>query len=125
MNLYIAPGGESYPCYALMGAGHNLGNAFNGGLAGVLERNNVYRRVTVDSNRKCGRCDLRYLCGGFCRAWSSSPDAPPTDCAALYEQARGTLLSALDVLDVSIEQWQAIGSPLPDPDYPLIAERNV
>jgi hypothetical protein len=68
----------------------------------------------VDSNQKCGLCVLRYLCGGFCRAWGSTadPDSPPTDCAALYAQARGLLLSAVDVLDVSVEQWQMAGLPL-------------
>jgi uncharacterized protein len=127
MNLYVAPDGEAYPCYALMGAGHNLGNVLNDGLAGVLERNNAYRRVTVDSNHKCRQCDLRYLCGGFCRAWGSSadPDSPPTDCAALYAQARGLLLSALDVLDVSVEQWQAAGLPLLVPDFSLEIERSL
>ncbi|MBN1937766.1 MAG: TIGR04083 family peptide-modifying radical SAM enzyme [Anaerolineae bacterium] len=113
MNLYIAPDGESFPCYALMGAEHHLGNAFSDGLAGVLEWNNAYRRVTVDSNRQCQHCAMRYLCGGFCRAWGSSadPDAPPTDCAALYERAQHILTGALEALDVSAERWRAAGLP--------------
>jgi uncharacterized protein len=154
MNLYVAPDGESYPCHALMGAGHNslhrfaglanpasrlgfgnpsqqiqhnLGNVLNDGLVRALERNNAYRRVTVDSNHKCGQCDLRYLCGGFCRAWGSSadPDSPPTDCAALYAQARGLLICALDVLDVSVEQWQTAGLPLLVPELSLEVERSL
>jgi uncharacterized protein len=127
MNLYVAPDGESYPCYALKGAGHNLGNVLTNGLAGALERNNAYRRVTVDSNQKCGQCAVRYLCGGFCRAWGSNadPDSPPVDCIALYEQARGLLLSALDVLNVSVEQWQAAGLPLLVPDFLLEVERSL
>ena len=69
MNLYVGPDGGCYPCYALMGERHRLGNALDEGLATVLARNNVYRRVTVDSNLKCRTCALRYVCGGFCRAW--------------------------------------------------------
>ena len=88
MNLYIGPGGECYPCYALMSARHSLGNTLEDGLAAVLERNDAYRCVTVDSNRQCRRCALRYLCGGFCQAWGTldDPDAPSADCTG----GRGT-----------------------------------
>jgi uncharacterized protein len=115
MNLYVGPGGECYPCYALTGARHHLGNALEGGLAAVLARNDACRRVTVDSNEQCRDCALRYLCGGFCRAWGSSddPDAPPTDCAALHQRARGLLLSALESLEVSVERWLTAGLPCP------------
>jgi len=116
MNLYVGSGGECYPCYALMGARHHLGNVLDDGLAAVLARNNACRRVTVDSNRQCRRCALRYLCGGFCRAWGSSddPDAPPTNCTALHQRARGLLLSALESLDVNTERWLAAGLPWPE-----------
>jgi len=115
MNLYVGPDGVCYPCYALMGARHQLGNAFEDGLVAVLERNDAYRRVTVDSNMKCRECALRYLCGGFCRAWSrdDDPEAPPPDCSALYTRANTKLLSALDVLNVQTESWEAVGLPLP------------
>jgi len=114
MNLYIAPDGQCYPCYALVGAPHSLGNVLGDGLAAVLERDQAYRRVTVDSNRQCRHCALRYLCGGFCRAGggSADPDAPPRDCTALHEWARGLLLSSLSILGVNVEQWQAAGLPL-------------
>ena len=84
MNLYIAPDGGCFPCYALTGSRHDLGNALVDGLAAVLAANGAYRRVTVDSNRRCRQCSLRYLCGGTCRAWSASgdPDAGPGDCTA-------------------------------------------
>ncbi len=116
MNLYIGPGGECFPCYALTDAQHALGNALDDGLAAVLERNDLYRRVTVDSNRQCRACALRYLCGGFCRAWSNrdSPNAPPTDCAALHERARSLLLGASEALGVTMERWLAAGLPLPE-----------
>ena len=116
MNLYVGPDGACYPCYALTGAGHYLGNVLDDGLAAVIARNDAYRLVTVDSNRRCRACTLRYMCGGFCRAWGSSgdPDSPPTDCTALHERARGLLQGALEALDVRVERWLAAGLPLPE-----------
>jgi uncharacterized protein len=115
MNLYIGPWGECYPCYALIGTRHHLGNALDDGLTTILAQNDAYRQVTVDSNRQCCHCALRYVCGGFCRAWRSSDDsdAPPIDCAALHERARSLLLSALESLEVSVERWLAAGLPVP------------
>ena len=116
MNLCVGPDGACYPCYALMGERHRLGNALDGGLlAAILARNDAYRRVTVDSNRGCRRCPLRYLCGGFCRAWCSGddPDAATPDCSALHERGRDLLLNALEALDVRAS-WLAAGLPLPD-----------
>lgn len=117
MNLYVAPGGACYPCYALRGERHLLGDALDEGLAAVLERNDAYRRVTVDSNSKCRQCALRYVCGGFCRAWSrdDNPNGPPSDCSALYARAQKQLLSALDVLNIQTESWAAAGLSLPTP----------
>lgn len=113
MNLYIDPHGECYPCYALMGVRNHLGNIWDGGLAAVLERNHAYRRVTVDNSQQCRACPLRYLCGGFCRAWKTAdgPDAPPVDCAALYRRAQTVLFGALEILAVSQEQWQSARLP--------------
>jgi len=114
MNLYVGPEGTCYPCYALMGERHRLGNALEEGLAAVLARNAVYRQVTVDSNQRCRTCALRYVCGGFCRAWgvSEDPNGPPVACTSLNERARALLLNALEVLDVTVEQWIAAGLPL-------------
>jgi uncharacterized protein len=114
MNLYIGPHGECYPCYALMGPQYDLGNVFADGLPAVLARNNAYRLVTVDSNAACGRCGLRYLCGGACRVWSTGRDsnAEPGDCAALHAAARERLLSALSVLQISEGRWLAADLPL-------------
>ena len=112
MNLFIGPGGECYPCYALMGRAHALGNALEDGLTSVLQQNDRYRRVTVDSNEQCRLCTLRYLCGGFCRAWSTDgPNAPPQDCTALQERAHNLLAGALDVLEIEMEVWLAAGLP--------------
>ena len=113
MNLFIGPGGECFPCYALMGSAHVLGNALTEGLLEVLQNNERYRNATVDSNAKWCLCALRYLCGGFCRAWSANgPDAAPQDCAALQERAHSLLASALETLDVEMEEWLTAGLPV-------------
>ena len=116
MNLYVGPGGECFPCYALLGEGNALGNALELGAAAILASPGFRRLklVTVDSNRRCRHCALRYLCGGFCRAWavSDDPDASPTDCSALYERAHGLLVGALESLQVSPERWCAADLPL-------------
>lgn len=115
MNLYVGPTGDCFPCYALMSSQNELGNALEEGLAAILERNDRFRQVTVDSNKKCQQCAMRYLCGGFCRAWSNNPkdpDAPPLDCSALYTRASNQLKSALKVLDIPLEHWTASGLAL-------------
>ena len=112
MNLYIGPRGECYPCYAVIGAAHALGNALEEDLSSIIKRNDRYRLATVDSNAKCRLCSLRYLCGGFCRAWSvDGPDAPPQDCTALQARARNLLAGALETLDVEMDDWLAAGLP--------------
>ena len=113
MNLYIGPRGECYPCYALMESKHRLGNALEDGLEAVLKRNDPYRQITVDSNTQCQVCTLRYLCGGFCRTWSSNgnPNAALRDCTPLQLRAYDSLLGALETLDVPLERWQAAGLP--------------
>jgi uncharacterized protein len=117
MNLYVGTDGECYPCYALTDARYSLGNALGDSLAMILasERYRALKQVTVDSNEKCRRCELRYLCGGYCRAWGSAadPNAPPGDCTALHERARGLLLLALESVEVRVEHWLAAGLPLP------------
>lgn len=125
MNLYITPDGKCYPCYALMGEQHYLGNALADGMAVVLAQNDVYRCITVDSNQQCRHCALRYLCGGFCRAWSNGdgPDASPTDCAALYQRAQSLLMGALEALNVSAERWIA-GLPILKCPPKIFAEQS-
>lgn len=117
LNLYVGPEGDCYPCHALMTPRHYLGNLFAEGVASLVAAAPFqrYKEITVDSNRQCRRCYLRYLCGGFCRAWSrdDDPNAPPVDCSALHRRAGQTLLSALERLAVNRADWLAAGLPLP------------
>ena len=115
MNLYVGADGASYPCYALTAPRHYLGNAMQEDVAAILVHNDAYRQVNVDSTARCRKCALRYLCGGYCRAWSKGedPDAPPPDCSALYRRAEKVLSAALDVLEADRAKWRAAGLPGP------------
>lgn len=86
-NLYVEPNGGAYPCYAWCGPDKQLGNVVSDGLAAVLE-SAAFRslaRHDVDSNEQCRTCEVRYLCGGMCKAWVSDKrniDGGGFDCAA-------------------------------------------
>jgi len=99
-NLYVEPSGESFPCYAYHQPHALLGNVLESKLSAVLtsQRFRDLARHTVESNSKCRACDLRYLCGGACRAWGGETcqhnlDAPPPECDGLRIRA-GQLLAA-------------------------------
>jgi uncharacterized protein len=60
---------------------------------------------TVDTNPKCRACDLRYLCGGACRAWGGDAaqrdlNAPPPECEGLNRRAAGLLKAACSCLGI-------------------------
>ncbi len=93
-NLYVEPSGESFPCYAFHQPHTFLGNVLAVGLAAVLASNAfaALSRHGVDTNSGCRTCDMRYLCGGACRAWTVNSseddlDAAPSDCADLRKRA--------------------------------------
>jgi uncharacterized protein len=114
MNLYIGIDGQCYPCYALLKPQYYLGNALSERLSHILRKNDVFRNITVDSNSKCQTCGLRYLCGGYCRAWGDmeDPGASFADCSVLYQHAEQILCTALQVLKIDIKSWQEAGLPL-------------
>lgn len=86
-NLYVEPDGGAYPCYAWCGPDEQLGNVVSDGLAAVLE-STAFRglaRHDVDTNEQCRACEVRYLCGGMCKAWvpdKRNIDGGGFDCAA-------------------------------------------
>lgn len=96
----IAPDGSIYPCPLMHGAGQRLGRGtdieelFVQGLSATggghgagegLRANTLPARVVpgVDDQEPCRACDVRYLCGGGCRArgWDerSGRAMPATD----------------------------------------------
>ena len=93
-NLYVEPSGESFPCYAYHRPHSYIGNIVEHGLRPVLESEafSALYRHNVDTNPKCRACDVRYLCGGACRAWGGDAaqhdlDAAPTECRGLHRRA--------------------------------------
>jgi len=86
-NLYVEPDGVAYPCYAWCGADKRLGNLLKDRLEDVVE-GIAFRELTlhdVDTNEKCRECEVRYLCGGMCKAWSRDKqniDSGDFDCTA-------------------------------------------
>ena len=105
-----------------------------GGLAGVAASAAFQdlHHHTVNSNRQCRICALRFLCGGACRAWNRQPstaqidlDAPPEDCSHLFARARSLLTGAMDCLGVTLAERQAAGLPLPGRPPVALAELRV
>ena len=114
MNLYIGTRGKCYPCYALIKPQYYLGNALRESLSQILRKNDVFRKITVDSNEKCHICGLRYLCGGYCRAWGDmeDPNTSFTDCSVMYQHSEQILCTALETLKIDSKSWQEAGLPL-------------
>lgn len=86
-NLYVEPDGGAYPCYAWCTPEAKLGDLGKESLAALLDRGELYEycRHDVDSNEKCRSCEVRYLCGGICKAWARdrhNVDSGDFDCAA-------------------------------------------
>lgn len=89
-NLYVEPNGDAYPCYAWCEKDALLGNLGTMNLGALLDEGALfaYGRHDVDSNKKCRVCDVRYLCGGICKAWARDKrniDSGDFDCTARKE----------------------------------------
>jgi uncharacterized protein len=117
-NLYVEPDGVAFPCYAWHGDRWRLGDiTAPAGLGGVVNSAAFQdlRNHTVDTNRRCRGCHLRYLCGGACRAWARTApdqqedlDEPPADCTHLRQRAESLLTGALEHLGVPVNSWFAV-----------------
>jgi uncharacterized protein len=118
-NLYVEPDGAAYPCYAWHSPASKIGRINSPpGLAGVIRTPafQKLRRHNVNTNLRCSKCNLRYLCGGACRAWNrqrpqeqNDLDAPPPDCGPLFQRARQLFEQALEQLDISVRDWENAG----------------
>ena len=71
-NLYVEPNGDVYPCYAWCEKDKLLGNLGESSLPELLSTGDLYEycRHDVDTNEKCRTCEVRYLCGGICKAFA-------------------------------------------------------
>lgn len=103
-NVYICPDGRAYPCYAWQTDVSYLGNVLEERLETVLSSSQFtqLRACTVDTIEKCRDCELRYLCGGACRAWGNreetDPNTAPPECTHLSTRARELILAAEEYL---------------------------
>ena len=99
-NVYICPDGKAYPCYAWQTEISCLGNVLEEGLSQVLsgQRFTRLRGCTVETIEKCRDCQLRFLCGGACRAWGNreetDPNTAPPECGHLQRRARELIAAA-------------------------------
>lgn len=75
-NLYVQPDGGTFPCYAWCSPNKKLGDLSAESLGSLLDRGGLYEytRHDVDTNEKCCKCEVRYLCGGICKAWAGDKD---------------------------------------------------
>ena len=89
-NLYVEPDGTAYPCYAWCAPDKKLGDLGTETLGELLDGGGLfeYCRHDVDSNEKCRKCEVRYLCGGICKAWvrdRDNVDSGEFDCSGRKE----------------------------------------
>lgn len=69
--LSIGTDGHVYPCHALMYPDFDMGNMLEMPLTDILSTNPVaqeFAALTVDEISGCSSCDVKYFCGGYCRA---------------------------------------------------------
>jgi uncharacterized protein len=109
-NLYVESSGESFPCYAYHKPHSYLGNVIAKGLGDILGSAAFgdLSSHTVHANPKCRECELRYLCGGACRAWGGAAtqqdlDAPPVECEGLQQRAGALVAKAMEYLGLQAQ----------------------
>jgi radical SAM protein with 4Fe4S-binding SPASM domain len=93
--------GGVYPCHMLMKPSLRMGTLPGDNLQDILTKTPLgkfFRGVTVDGIDTCQKCDLRYFCGGGCRAsaYAVNKDLLAHDPAcSLYRTAIHDMLTPL------------------------------
>jgi radical SAM protein with 4Fe4S-binding SPASM domain len=70
-EISISETGDVYPCQLLHAEEFKAGNISENSLAEIYYESPVFKRlrsVNVDTLEKCSTCQIRYICGGACRA---------------------------------------------------------
>ncbi len=70
-EISISETGDVYPCQLLHSSEFKAGNIHECSLTEIYYKSPVFNRlrnITVDTLGKCSACELRYICGGACRA---------------------------------------------------------
>ncbi len=95
--LSISEAAKVYPCNHLYMDEFVMGDATADPLADIIERSshNVFKAVPVDTMHPCRYCELRYICGGSCRATAYHQkgrlDVGTSECSFLKEVIVNTL----------------------------------
>ena len=89
-NLYVEPDGTAFPCYAWCAPDKKLGDLSKETLSELLDRGELFKYCLhdVDTNEKCRTGEVRYLCGGICKAWVNDRedvDSGDFDCSSRKE----------------------------------------
>lgn len=98
LPLYIRADGEIFPCFYMQLPEFSLGNIRENTLSDVYNTALMQElfQLTVDNIEECKDCDIRYFCGGGCRATpyrlKGSLRVPdPFDCSVYKAMARKIL----------------------------------
>lgn len=93
-TLSVAADGKAYPCHMLHDVAYCTGDLLAGSPADIL--NSPVRKrlseLSVERFTGCSACNIRYLCGGGCRARAASAgglEARDPYCALMQEHFRG------------------------------------
>ena len=80
-NIYVEPDGTVFPCYAVCANEDCLGNLSKESLRTIVEDGRLlkYLNMGVDTVEKCQKCEVRYFCGGICKAYIKNGEF---DCSA-------------------------------------------
>jgi len=69
-NISIDSDGSVYPCHMLHNSELSLGNIFNEDVKSILysKQRQRFQSFSIENAAECSTCDIKYLCGGGCRA---------------------------------------------------------
>lgn len=92
--LSVAADGRIYPCHMLHDEAYCMGNLLTGSVEDVLDSpvRKRFAGLSAERFKDCSACDIRFLCGGGCRARAVSAgslEAKDPYCALMREHFGG------------------------------------
>lgn len=100
-SVMIESNGNVYPCHVLKETQKQIiGNINKDNLQDITQKTvfDQLRNINVNTNSKCHKCAMRYLCGGVCKIWENQ------DCSDLYNRAKHLIDDSLRICNVSPEE---------------------
>ena len=70
--IYVASNGDIHPCFYMEFPEFKVGNIREDDLGDIYKTSLMqeFLNLTVDTIEQCRDCDIRYFCGGWCRAFA-------------------------------------------------------